>query len=63
MKHVTYVFDGLSGTTFIGGIMTGQNVLMILGGLASLMAILNHGIQFHERLKNKNKAATTAKEE
>jgi hypothetical protein len=63
MKHVTYVFDGLSGTTLIGGILTGTNVLMFLGGLATLMSILNHGIQIHERLKKQNKAATTAKEE
>jgi hypothetical protein len=62
MKQVTILFDGLSGTTLIGGIITGQTLLMFLGGIASLMAILNHGSQFYERFKKRNKA-TTAKEE
>jgi hypothetical protein len=63
MKHVTLLFDGISGTTFIGGILSGQQLLMLLGGLASFMAILNHGIQFYERFKKQNKAAQAAKEE
>jgi hypothetical protein len=63
MKQVTHLFDGLSGSTFIGGVITGQTILIILGGLASFMAILNHGLQFYERFNKQKKAAQAAKEE
>jgi hypothetical protein len=54
-KTVTYLLDGISGTTLLYGYINGQGILMILGGLASLMAILNHGSQYLERKKTKNK--------
>lgn len=45
----TYLLDGASGMTFIGGWITGHDVLMMLGGLASVAAIINHASAFIER--------------
>lgn len=57
MEHInklwTWLLDGASGTTFIYGFITGTDVLMLLGGLASFMAIINHGQQFFNNRKNK----------
>jgi len=52
-KTVTYLLDAASGSTFIIGFIQGQNLLMILGGLASLAAIVNHADQFLKRNKKK----------
>jgi hypothetical protein len=54
-KVVTYFLDGASGSTFLAGIITGQNILLILGGLASLLAIINHGDQFLKRNRRNKK--------
>lgn len=55
-KILTYILDGGSFTAFLLGAFTGQIILMILGGLASVMAILNHGQQWLDRRRqNKNK--------
>jgi hypothetical protein len=52
----TTLLDAGSVTTFIGGIVSGQVLLMILGGVASIAAIINHGDQWMERRRNrKNK--------
>lgn len=50
-KKVAYILDGISGLTFISGVATGQVILMILGGLASIMAIINHTDQLIKRKK------------
>lgn len=54
-KQITYLLDGASGITLISGWISGQDVLMVLGGLASVMAILNHGQQYLQRRKEKKK--------
>lgn len=53
-KPFSYLLDGASGVTFLGGIMTGQNVAIFLGGIASILAAINHLQQIIER-KQKNK--------
>lgn len=53
-RALTYILDFGSGTTFLGGIVSGQHILMVLGGLASLAAIINHTDQYIQRRKNKN---------
>lgn len=50
-KAFTYLLDIASGTTFLGAIVTGNQILMILGGLASICAIINHADQFLKRNK------------
>lgn len=52
-KPMTYLLDGASGITFLSGIFSGQTLLMILGGLASILAAINHAQQIVERKKNK----------
>lgn len=52
-KIGTYILDGISGTTLIAGISSGQTALMVLGGLASVAAIINHGDQYLKRNKKK----------
>lgn len=54
-KFITYLLDGASGTTFLFGWFTGQDVLMVLGALASVAAIFNHGQQWLDRRKQKKK--------
>lgn len=46
-----YLLDGASGTTFLGGLLTGQTLLMLLGGAASIMAFINHYDQYKKRNK------------
>jgi len=57
MEHIsklwTWLLDGASGTTFLYGFLTGQDILMILGGIASFMAIINHGQQFFNNRKKR----------
>ena len=50
-KGFTYLLDIASGTTFLGAIVTGNQILMLLGGLASICAIINHTDQFLKRNK------------
>ena len=52
-KFVTYFLDGASGTTFLWGWFTGQDILMLLGACASIAAIINHGSQWLDRRKQK----------
>jgi len=53
-KGVNYLLDGASGSTLIVGIMWGQNIAIFLGGLASIMAFVNHFDQYQTR-KNERK--------
>ncbi len=48
-----YVLDAMSGFTFIFGFITAHDFLMILGGLASMAALLNHGYDFYRKIKKK----------
>ena len=50
-KPFSYLLDGASGATFLGGILSGEGVLMFLGGLASIAAIINHADQYFKRNK------------
>lgn len=53
-RITTYLLDAASGSTFIAGIITGQNLALFLGGLASIMAFVNHLDQYLTRKNNKN---------
>jgi hypothetical protein len=55
---VIYVLDGMSVTTLVGGIITGQTILTILGGLAAIASIINHVDQLIQRRKKKNNGHT-----
>lgn len=52
-KPLIYYFDFISGTTFLAGLFSGQGLLMLIGGVASVLAAINHGQQILERRKNK----------
>lgn len=54
-KAVTVLLDAGSAMAFFFGWFSGQDVLMLLGAMASIAAILNHGSQWLGRRKNKNK--------
>lgn len=46
-----YILDGASGVTLLAGVFTGQVILMVLGGCASVMAFINHFDQYWKRNK------------
>lgn len=50
-KAITYTLDLISGTTFLGAILAGNVVLAVLGGLASIAALINHVDQIYKRNK------------
>ena len=50
-KALLYLLDALSGSTFIFAWISGQDLFMMLGGLASLLAAANHIDQIIERRK------------
>lgn len=52
-KPFTYFLDGASGFSLLFGAFTGHDILMILGGLASLAAFFDHGQRILQR-KRKN---------
>ena len=54
-KPFIYLVDGTSFSTFIGGIISGHNIAIVLGGIASVCAILNHGYDFIKKLKKNKK--------
>lgn len=54
-RPLSWILDGVSGSTFLLGIVTGQNIAIFLGGMASIMAFINHLNQFLDRQKNKKK--------
>lgn len=58
-KPVIYTIDFLSGTSFLMGIFTGHNLIMILGGIASILAAINHGQQILQRRKQKKDVGKT----
>jgi hypothetical protein len=53
-KTGTIVLDAASGSTFLFGAATGQMILVMLGGLASIAAIINHTDAYLKRRKAKN---------
>jgi hypothetical protein len=57
MHHINrvweYILDGASGSAFFYGWIAGHDLLMILGGLASLAAIINHTEQFLNRRRKR----------
>ena len=58
MEHhdtITKVLDGAGVTTFLAGIITGTDILTILGCMASVAAILNHLDQYLRRKKHERK--------
>lgn len=52
-KAIYYVLDAISGGTFLLGIVTGQNIAIFLGGIASILAAVNHYQQILERKQRK----------
>ena len=52
-KFITYLLDGSSFGTLLYGWFSGQDILMLLGALASVAAIFNHGSQWLDRQKQK----------
>jgi len=50
-KGIMYTLDIISGTTFLGAIFAGNIVLAVLGGLASIAALINHIDQIYKRNK------------
>lgn len=52
-KPLSYLLDTASGGTFLLGIVTGQNIAIFLGGIASILAAVNHFQQIMERKQNK----------
>lgn len=52
-KGFTWLLDAASGITFVFGFITAHDLLMILGGLASTAALLNHGYDFYKKIKKK----------
>lgn len=50
-KPITYTLDFISGTTFLSAIFVGNVILAIIGGLASLAALINHLDQIYKRNK------------
>lgn len=52
-KPISYILDGASGGTFLLGILTGQNIAIFLGGVASVLAGINHLQQILERKQKK----------
>lgn len=57
MQHRIFsnFLDAASGTTIILGFITGQQIAIFLGCLASIMAIINHGDQYYTRKYKKDK--------
>lgn len=54
-KLLTYLLDGGSAMAFFFGWFSGHDVLMLLGAMASIAAIINHGSQWFDRNKQKRK--------
>jgi hypothetical protein len=54
-KPFIYLFDSASFSTFIGGIITGHELALLLGGIASVCAALNHGYDFIKKIKKNKK--------
>ena len=52
-KPLMYVLDAASGSTFLLGIFTGQNIAIFLGGIASVLAAINHLQQILDRKQKK----------
>lgn len=52
-KPFIYLLDLASGGTFLLGIFTGHNIAIFLGGLASILAGINHYQQIMERKQKK----------
>lgn len=52
-KEVSYALDFASVSAFLGGVITGATLLMLLGGMASVLAAVNHGIDIYRKLKKK----------
>lgn len=53
MKGFTYFLDAASFSTFLAGIATAQSVAIFLGGLASIVAIINHAQQIRDRYRKR----------
>lgn len=52
-KESVLVLDVMSIMAFISGVVTATTILAVLGGLASVAAMVNHGIDIFRKLKKK----------
>lgn len=52
-KNITHLLDAGSAVTFIYGFVASQDFLMIMGGVASLMAAANHCFDLYRKFKGK----------
>lgn len=52
-KNITHLLDAGSAVTFIYGFITSQDFLMIMGGVASLMAAANHSFDLYRKMKGR----------
>lgn len=53
LKSVTYALDACGLSTFLGGLVTGHNVLALLGGICTVLGIINHLRQLFGKSKSK----------
>ena len=52
-RPLSYVLDAASGSTFLLGIVSGENIAIFLGGIASVLAAINHLQQILDRKQKK----------
>lgn len=52
-KPLTYALDTIAGMYFLKGIITSNEVVTFIGGIAAVLAAINHYQQIKERKKKK----------
>lgn len=57
-KSLVYILDFMSGSYLMFGLVTAKEVAVLLGGIASILAAVNHAMQIRERVQAKKKSNT-----
>jgi len=52
-KSFSHLLDASSVATFFVGVITAENFLMVMGGVASLMAAANHSFDLYRKMKGR----------
>lgn len=55
-KAWVYFLDFMSGSYLMFGLVTAKEIAVLLGGIASILAAINHAMQIRERIRAKNQS-------
>lgn len=55
-KAWIYILDFMAGSYLMFGLATAKEVAVLLGGIASILAAINHAMQIRDKIRSKGRS-------